>query len=218
MSYSNYSNYNVYRKCCNGPTGPTGVTGPFGTQGNLGPTGTTGPIGPTGITGPANVTAVYDSFKLSGDISGNTAAGTLGDGSITYNSWERLNSFGAAPSFTDQDTLPSTAQMVDTSGIFTFPSTGYWLVKLCPRYLIGASAGTINLEIQEDNQLGPGYVTVVQTYFESNGIATVETNSYTECLLNIINTAAKVRFRIASTTPTNSQISSDTFIVFHKIT
>lgn len=224
MSYSNYSTYNVYRKCCNGPSGPTGPTGDTGPYGPSGSTGSTGPTGPTGPAGPSSNDFIYDSFKLSADIGSSlssTSAGTLGDGTSTYTSWNRLSSGASATQYTDQDTLPLATQIIDSSGVFTFPSTGYWLVKLIANVTHGSTSLSHSLLIQEDNGYGNGFQTIVNIPVADLITLTTNTykhNVYGECLLHVSDiTKSQVQIVMDSTYEANMFISSNTVIVFQKL-
>jgi hypothetical protein len=87
--------------------------------------------------------------------------------------------------------------MSESSGIFTFPSTGLYLV----RYNILGEA------IANDNILGSiktttnnsSYDEVAVGYFSGDGSSTGSGSSSTECFFNVTNTSThKVRFNIAS--------------------
>ena len=87
--------------------------------------------------------------------------------------------------------------MTESSGIFTFPSTGLYLV----RYNILGEA------IANDNILGSiktttnnsSYDEVAVGYFSGDGSSTGSGSSSTECFFNVTNTSThKVRFNIAS--------------------
>ena len=123
-----------------------------------------------------------DGYRQNADVNHGT-----GDPVLDSN-WEKID--------TDSFGFIGTG-MSESSGIFTFPSTGLYLV----RYNILGEA------IANDNILGSikttrdnsSYDEVAVGYFSGDGSSTGSGSSSTECFFNVTNTSThKVRFNIAS--------------------
>tara|TARA_R110000765_G_scaffold329969_1_gene420744 strand:+ start:993 stop:1586 length:594 start_codon:yes stop_codon:yes gene_type:complete len=87
--------------------------------------------------------------------------------------------------------------MSESSGIFTFPSTGLYLVR---HNILGEAIANDNIlgsiKTTRDNS---SYDEVAVGYFSGDGSSTGSGSSSTECFFNVTNTSThKVRFNIAS--------------------
>jgi hypothetical protein len=126
----------------------------------------------------------------------------------------------------DQNPIASNLERVDTdgfsvlgtgmthsSGIFTFPSTGYWDIKAHFQF---TSNGTDNqkagyIETTTDNSSYSGASHCVANFYANGTLASVNTNFLFDCT----NTSThKVRFVVGSTGGTGNVLGSDTNMNF----
>jgi hypothetical protein len=148
------------------------------------------------VNADINASAAIDSTKLSGSF-GITEADQwrlttdlTGSNAIISSNLERIDTAG-------QGTLGT--GMTQSSGIFTFPSTGYWLVIFSGVGFNAAAADnmTINIEATTNNST---YTPISITSDSSGGIAQDQTGSfYCSSIIDVTSTAnVKVRFETSS--------------------
>ena len=122
----------------------------------------------------------------------------------------------------DQDPIASNLERVDTdgfsvlgtgmsqsSGIFTFPSTGYWDIRATFQFSSGATDNqkTGYIATTTDNSSYSDASHCVANFYASGTLASVNTNFIFDCT----NTSThKVRFRVATTGGSGNTLGSDT--------
>ena len=160
-------------------------------------TGTTLTLGTSGdtITIPSGVTIANsgtatgfggiteaDQWRLTADQSGGT------NGDITSN-LERPDTDGFGKVGTG---------MTESSGIFTFPSTGFWLITAQVRILADSGDTEANVDIQTETGSGYGVAATAVAGNEGGG-ADVELNGTTSFIFDVTSTSThKVKFVTAS--------------------
>ncbi len=170
------------------------VTGNTTLSGNLTLTGT-----PTG-----NFITHIDQYRIIGNF--DTDNNPLGSGTPSNNTIERNDTTGAA--------LLGTA-MTNSSGIFSFPTTGLWRVETSVYYKADASTndGGLKTDIQltTDNS---NFNTMARGSGNSHNTSlAAEDSVYVQVYLDITNTSThKVKFTSDSTGNANTTIQGDTDI------
>ena len=170
------------------------VTGNTTLSGNLTLTGT-----PTG-----NFITHIDQYRIIGNF--DTDNNPLGSGTPSNNTIERNDTTGAA--------LLGTA-MTNSSGIFSFPTTGLWRVETSVYYKADASTndGGLKTDIQltTDNS---NFNTMARGSGNSHNTSlAAEDSGYVQVYLDITNTSThKVKFTSDSTGNANTTIQGDTDI------
>ena len=170
------------------------VTGNTTLSGNLTLTGT-----PTG-----NFITHIDQYRITGDF--DTDANPLGSGTPSANTIERNDTTGVA--------LLGTA-MTNSSGIFSFPTTGLWRVETSVYYKAVANSNDAGLktsiQLTTDNS---NFNQVAQGSGNSHNTSlAAEDSVYVSIYLDITNTSThKVKFTTDTTGNANTQILGDTDI------
>ena len=170
------------------------VTGNTTLSGNLTLTGT-----PTG-----NFITHIDQYRIIGNF--DTDNNPLGSGTPSNNTIERNDTTGAA--------LLGTA-MTNSSGIFSFPTTGLWRVETSVYYK--ADASTNDAGLKTDIQLttdNSNFNTMARGSGKSHNTSlAAEDSVYVQVYLDITNTSThKVKFTSDSTGNANTTIQGDTDI------
>ena len=170
------------------------VTGNTTLSGNLTLTGT-----PTG-----NFITHIDQYRIIGNF--DTDNNPLGSGTPSNNTIERNDTTGAA--------LLGTA-MTNSSGIFSFPTTGLWRVETSVYYK--ADASTNDAGLKTDIQLttdNSNFNTMARGSGNSHNTSlAAEDSVYVQVYLDITNTSThKVKFTSDSTGNANTTIQGDTDI------
>ena len=165
-----------------------------------------------------------------GDATWVTPTDTLG-GITTADQWRLTTNFSG-----DEDPIASNLERVDTtaggqsmlgdamtesSGVFTFPSTGYWLVRFNlnwyggeDRYLVTAIKATID---------DAAYSTIANTFnFIENIGGTSSTSANCESIIDVTDTAnVKVKFTAYSNeqsgSVTGSSVTNVTYMTFIRL-
>ena len=135
--------------------------------------------------------AVADMWRLTSDYSFGT-----GDNVVTSN-WEQIDTGG-------QNTVGS--NMTESSGLFTFPSTGVWLVMACAGFVLNGGARYIGIKISATFNGGSSYATLSQKYTHINrpGSSNTYAAATTSTYVNVGNTSNdKVRFLVEGETTIN---------------
>ena len=143
-----------------------------------------------------NGLAVADMWRLTSDYSFGT-----GDNVVTSN-WEQIDSSG-------QNTVGS--DMTESSGVFTFPSTGVWLVMAAAGFVINGDTRYIGIKISATFNGGSSYSMLSQKYTHVNrpGSSNTYAAATTSTYVNVGNTSNdKVRFIVESEATTNLKGSS----------
>ena len=166
----------------------------------LGASGDTIALAGTTVTGITQGITVADQFRVNAGI-------TFSSEQVVNTNWERIDTSG-------QGTLGS--GMTESSGIFTFPSTGIYLVRfVCTAFKDGDTRYIINsVAVTTDNS---SYTTVASGYDSITRAESSSTymNSTAESLIDVTDTSnVKVRFLIRasaeSTLSTSSSINRNT--------
>ena len=170
------------------------VTGNTTLSGNLTLTGT-----PTG-----NFITHIDQYRIIGDFG--TDNNPLGSGTPSNNTIERNDTTGAA--------LLGTA-MTNSSGIFSFPTTGLWRVETSVYYKADASTndGGLKTDIQLTTDNSNFNTMALGSGNSHNTSLAAEDSVYVQVYLDITNTSThKVKFTSDSTGNANTTIQGDTDI------
>jgi hypothetical protein len=146
----------------------------------IGASGDTIAVG-TGATNNLGITQA-DQWRLTADQSGGT------NGDITSN-LERVDTDGFGHIGTG---------MSESSGIFTFPSTGFYLITAQVRILADSGDTEANVDIQTETGSGYGTAATAVAGNEGGG-ADVELNGTTSFIFDVTSTSThKVKFVTAS--------------------
>jgi len=141
--------------------------------------------------------------------------GFVGDENPIASNLERIDSSGYGQA-------PLGSAMTESSGIFTFPSTGYWLVKFnitynagADRYLISTIRGTID-DFSSQGTLASGNALILSV----SGNAGI--TSFSETIVDVTDTAnVKVRFHAGSNeqsaTVEGSSVTNKTYFTFIRL-
>ena len=170
------------------------VTGNTTLSGNLTLTGT-----PTG-----NFITHIDQYRIIGNF--DTDNNPLGSGTPSNNTIERNDTTGAA--------LLGTA-MTNSSGIFSFPTTGLWRVETSVYYKADASTndGGLKPDIQLSTDNSNFTTKARRSGNSHNTSLAAEDSVYVQVYLDITNTSThKVKFTSDSTGNANTTIQGDTDI------
>jgi hypothetical protein len=130
--------------------------------------------------------AVADMWR----ITSNYQFGT-GDNHISSN-WEQIDTSG-------QNTVGS--DMTESSGLFTFPSTGVWLISANVGFILNSSSRYIGVKIQGTFNGGSSYTNLAVRYTSINRVGSSNTYAAatTSTYINVGNTSNdKVRFLVES--------------------
>ena len=160
-------------------------------------------------TEPAAGLTVVDQWRLSATFSG--------DANPVTSNWERVDTAG-------QGTLGSA--MTESSGVFTFPSTGIYLVT----FVSGARAYSGNAEesyeifitVTTDNSTGPTWVDFAECHQCASGTGSSDLNVVTQTTVDVTDVAeVKVRFGIDAYVSNTMTLASSTknncFMTFMRV-
>jgi hypothetical protein len=141
-------------------------------------------------------------------LRGDNTFSTISGGITMTDIWRLTTSFtdDASPISTNLERVDSTGYggigtgMTQSSGIFTFPSTGYYLI----RFTVHASSSTLNapyhvsqIQITTNNSTYSEPVESLQQLVNQSGVGTYYSTSNSEFIFDVTSTAnCKVKFRI----------------------
>ena len=79
--------------------------------------------------------------------------------------------------------------MTESSGIFTFPSTGLWMVTVCARMYVAGTDGTVGIALKVSSDGGSSTDTVASAY--EGDTSANDSNAQATCiaLINVTNTS-----------------------------
>lgn len=153
--------------------------------------------------------SVADMWRLSSDY-------TFGTGdNVVDSNWEQIDSSG-------QNTVGS--DMTESSGVFTFPSTGVWLVTAQAGFQLNNNARYVGIKISATFNGGGSYTNLTQkyTFIQQTSSSNTYNGAVTSTYLNVGNTSNdKVRFVVesehASTVLKGSTGTNDSEFLFIKL-
>ena len=149
----------------------------------------------TGLTIGSNGDVTESNFELD---QWRLASAFSTDGA-TVTGWERVD---------DATFSKAGTGMTESSGIFTFPRTGLWVVRPELTIYIDASDGTAGVVCNVSSNSGSSYDSV-GTVYEGADSATNQMGAIS-CVINVTN-ASTFRFKLTtSSLATNSNINADT--------
>ena len=110
---------------------------------------------------------------------------------VTSN-WARSNDAGQA-------NLPLTSGMSESSGIFTFPSTGYWFVRWDVNCTATSSVSYVEILIKTTTN-NSSYSDTCRGHTNfTNGSGTYYNHAHTSCILDVTDVSqVKVKFRVTN--------------------
>jgi len=78
--------------------------------------------------------------------------------------------------------------MTESSGIFTFPSTGLWMVTVCARMYVAGADGTVGIAVKVSSN-GGGSTSTVASAYEGDTSSGNDNNGQATCiaLINVTN-------------------------------
>ena len=141
------------------------------------------------VTGAGGITEA-DQWRLSSSFSGGT--GTINA------AWERNDTF--------YDKIGT--GMSESSGVFTFPSTGIWRVSFCGSMIANASANYVGFKIQGSQNSGTNYSTLTQAWsWSDNSSRTLSVSGET---MFDVNNASNCRIKFVASAATSTTFQGDT--------
>ena len=100
--------------------------------------------------------------------------------------------------------------MTLSSGLWTFPSTGYWQIKMCILFNAGGSGGRLDFDLDttNDNFSSVDTIGVLRMYNDQSGTAETKTHSQ-DLMIKVSNTSNdKIKFTATFTTGASIQGSN----------